>query len=345
MGFNFLKGGGIDDTHATPVQWVSHGWVPNYEQFSMTFLYEHYIWGLWRRLSNPDEELPSPRMVLLYVWVFLKSLASELYAFVTSDTCDGTFAAVFLGAFCIYLLLTRRSNELHNRDAAEQRKGPPIKVSPALAGQDFWEKYDSARGWKSNIACTHKSSQLTGGRNPKSRPLDVLLPRREYVPKRRVWEGSGTAHEEGSPAPLLKAAQGVVCNEASPVQGSSGSVNEGLSGTNAEHGENDKEQQTIDWDLTRQLAMAAAEVWAEDLPYNDWIQAYGKNFKTTGSLAATGILLDPLGPRHGLLEVNRQFFRDVTSGGMVQLCGHLVPSREVCFETHEEAAHIYLKHV
>ena len=191
--------GGINWSLSSPIEWVGPGgWARNYERFSMSNMYEHYLVGMWQRLRS--DGLPSLWEAGSWVWAFLKSMIVELHAFATADTCDGTFAALFLGAFCAYLLLSRK-RELENSEV--RRKGPPVKVSAALAGHDFWERYDAARGWQSNIAGAKKTSHLSGGRNH-GRPLDALLPRREYVPKRRAWEGSGTASKEGIVAPLMR---------------------------------------------------------------------------------------------------------------------------------------------
>ena len=46
--------------------------------------------------------------------------------------------------------------------------------------------------------------QAHGGHNERGRPFDALLPCREYVPKRRAWEGSGTASKEGIVVPLMR---------------------------------------------------------------------------------------------------------------------------------------------
>jgi hypothetical protein len=72
----------------------------------------------------------------------------------------------------------------------------------------------------------------------------------------------------------------------------------------------------------------ADEVWAEEQAYDEWMDTYTHNFKKPTSLAATTILLDPLGKSRGLIEINRQFYRDVTSGDMVRLQGRPVPSRD-----------------
>ena len=289
--------------------------------------FQHDMWRLLHPLYT--DGLPSLWQACMYVLAFLRVAARELYAFATADTCDGSFAALFFGALCVYLLIKRsrdREQERENAAALAKAKGPPIRVSPALAGQAFWEKYEKARGWQSNIAGTDKSSQLAGGKNPYSRPLDALLPRREYVPKRRAWEGSGTASIEGAPAPLLRGrAQNNMALEASYNQAGGDREHESSGHASGDAGdmltgsEGGKQAQAVDWERTRRSAARAPEVWAEEEAYEKWMGTYRKNFKTAGSLAASGMLLDSLGPRHGLLEVNRQFYRDVTSGSMVRL--------------------------
>ena len=306
--------GGINWSLSSPIEWVGPGgWARNYERFSMSNMYEHYLVGMWQRLRS--DGLPSLWEAGSWVWAFLKSMIVELHAFATADTCDGTFAALFLGAFCAYLLLSRK-RELENSEV--RRKGPPVKVSAALAGHDFWERYDAARGWQSNIAGAKKTSHLSGGRNH-GRPLDALLPRREYVPKRRAWEGSGTASKEGIVAPLMREkVEGGL--EQSPAACSEHAAN-------GEQADGDTPvTETVDWEHTRQLAVEANEAWGEEMPYTQWLDIYNRNFKTAGSLAASGTLLEPLGPRLGLLEVNRQFFRDATAGDTVRRDNPELPS-------------------
>ena len=95
-------------------------------------------------------------------------------------------------------------------------------------------------------------------------------------------------------------------------------------------GEDNAEQQVevVDWGRTRLVAADADEVWADEQAYDEWMDNYTHNFKKPTSLAATTILLDPLGKSRGLIEINRQFYRDVTSGDMVRLHRHPVPSRD-----------------
>jgi hypothetical protein len=69
----------------------------------------------------------------------------------------------------------------------------------------------------------------------------------------------------------------------------------------AEYGEVQDAVQVVDWKKTREMAVAAAEVWSTKMPYDDWVKTYNTNFKHAGSLAAAGMLLDPLGARQGLL--------------------------------------------
>ena len=316
--------GGINWSLSSPIEWVGPGgWARNYERFSMSNMYEHYLVGMWQRLRS--DGLPSLWEAGSWVWAFLKSMIVELHAFATADTCDGTFAALFLGAFCAYLLLSRK-RELENSEV--RRKGPPVKVSAALAGHDFWERYDAARGWQSNIAGAKKTSHLSGGRNH-GRPLDALLPRREYVPKRRAWEGSGTASKEGIVAPLMREkVEGGL--EQSPAACSEHAAN-------GEQADGDTPvTETVDWEHTRQLAVEANKAWGEEVPYTQWLDIYNRNFKTAGSLAASGTLLEPLGPRLGLLEINRQFFRDATAGDMVRLDNQELPSSQTLQEAVEE---------
>jgi hypothetical protein len=136
-----------------------------------------------------------------------------------------------------------------------------------------------------------------------------------------VWEGSGTAHLEGAPAPMLtgRAAGGA-------ARGVGDEVRAGETGA----GEDSVEQlaMVVDWGRTRTRAADADEVWAEEQAYDEWMDTYTQNFKKPASLAATTILLDPLGKSRGLIEINRQFYRDVTSGDMVRLQGRQVPSRD-----------------
>jgi len=271
----------------------------------------HDIWQLLKAVWEVG--IPSIWFAVLNVWAFLKIGAAELNAFVTADTCDGTVAALFFGTACVYLLLRKRNDE---GERATSVKGPPINISPALAGQAFWDKYDAAPAWKSSI-CADKTSHLQGGRLQNSRPMDTLLPRREYIPKKKTWEGSGTANSEGVRALLLprETAESVDALRASEMQQS------------AEYGEVQDAVHVVDWSKTREMAVAAAEIWSTKMPYDEWIQTYNKNFKHAGSLAAAGMLLDPLGARQGLVEVNRQFYRDVTSGGIIQLHARSLPDR------------------
>jgi hypothetical protein len=120
--------------------------------------------ALWDLLGALDlgGALAALRMGLLYVGAFCQSAAAELYAFATADTCDGTFAALFFGALCAYLLIVR--NRVLPRELETGPATAAVTVSPALAGQAFWEKYDAAQGWKSNIAAAGK----TGNKSQKS---------------------------------------------------------------------------------------------------------------------------------------------------------------------------------
>ena len=283
---------------------ASYWLLPKYANFS----------DLWQLLQSNVffdlSELPSLRLVLLYAQAFIKSASSECYAFVTADTCDGTLAALFFAVFCVYLLIARSREQRERDSAAAVVKQPAVKISPALAGQAFWDKYDTARGWQSTIGGVDKTSHLAGGKNSYSRPLDALLPRREYVPKRRAWEGSGTASKDiynTIPAPLPQGEQ------AEQVQGA--------------RGREKRVEEVIDWERTRQLAAATPELWNLELVYQDWSKTNNKNYKPAGSLAASGMLLEPLGNLHGLLEINRQFYRDVTSGGMIRLSNRPLPDR------------------
>jgi len=280
------------------------------------------VWGLLGALDMGGA-LAVLRMALLYARAFCQVAAAELYAFATADTCDGTFAALFFGALCAYLLIVRNRDLQRERDGAAPAPAP-VTISPALAGQAFWDKYDEARGWQSSIASADKTKHLAGGRNKYSRPLDALLPRREYVPKKRAWEGSGTANTEGVHAPLLnagRATDGAVAEQPGPRT---------TGETDAPSPDEDAEQpaEVEDWERTRLAAADAPEVWSVEEQYDQWRETYAANFKKPGSLAAAGILLDPLGKTRGLLEVNRQFYRDVTSGDMVRLQGRPVPSRD-----------------
>jgi len=296
-------------------EWTLNLGSPNTEAFLTTGQFQHDVWRLLRKLHS--EGLPSLWQACLYVLAFFKVAARELYVFATADTCDGSLAALFFGALCAYLLIVRsRDRQRELEEATARAKGPPIRVSPALAGEAFWDKYEKARGWQSNIGGNEKASQLVGGKNPYSRPLDAMLPRREYVPKKRAWEGSGTASIEGAPAPLLR-------GEA--PAGRQDVVEAAAIGDGKEGG---KGKEAVDWERTRKSASTSPEVWAEELPYAQWMETYRKNFQKAGSLAAAGMLLDALGSRHGLLEVNRQFYRDVTSGGMIQLENRPVPCRD-----------------
>jgi len=244
----------------------------------------HDLWQLLKAVWEVG--IPSIWFAVLNVLAFIKIGAAELYAFVTADTCDGTVAALFFGTACVYLLLRKHNDE---GERAASVKDPPIKISPALAGQAFWDKYDAAPAWKSNI-CADKTSHLQGGRLQNSRPMDTLLPRREYIPKKRQWEGSGTANSEGVRALLLprETAESADARRASDMQ-------------SAEYGEVQDAVQVVDWNKTREIAVAAAEVWSTKMPYDDWVKTYNTNFKHAGSLAAAGMLLDPLGARQGLL--------------------------------------------
>ena len=316
----------LHDGNAPPLEseyvfwWLpTHGWLSS-------SVFPHHAW------------VRALHLAALYLWAFLKSLMRELCAFATADTCDSTFAALFFGAFCAYLLIARsRDKQREREDAAALGKAPPVKISPALAGQAFWEKYDVARGWKSTIGGAEKTAHLTGGRNPRSRPLDALLPRREYVPKKRAWEGSGTANLEGEHVPLLRTGRTMV--GAGLAQRTDRQSTAELS--EVEHSDEEKdvkeEVKVVDWEGTRTMAVNAPEVWTSIQPYSAWLETYKTNFMKVGSLAASGMMLDPLGRSQGLLEVNRQFYRDVTSGDMIRLNSHPLPARDAVEAAVKEA--------
>ena len=261
----------------------------------------HDIWQLLKAVWEVG--IPSIWFAVSNVLTFLKIGAAELYAFVTADTCDGTVAALFFGTACVYLLLRKQGERAASEgERAASVKDPPIKISPALAGQAFWDKYDAAPAWKSSI-CADKTCHLQGGRLQNSRPMDTLLPRREYIPKKRQWEGSGTANSEGVRALFLprETAESADALRASEMQQS------------AEYGEVQDAVQVVDWNKTREMAVAAAEVWSTKMPYDEWILTYNTNFKHAGSLAAAGMLLDPLGARQGLLGTQFTCFTCCTS--------------------------------
>jgi hypothetical protein len=115
--------------------------------------------ALWDLLGALDlgGALAGLRLGLLYVGAFCQSAAAELYAFATADTCDGSFAALFFGALCAYLLIVRKREM--QRELEEAPAPAAVTVSPALAGQAFWEKYDAAQGWKSSIAAAGKTGK------------------------------------------------------------------------------------------------------------------------------------------------------------------------------------------
>ena len=85
--------------------------------------------------------------------------------------------------------------------AAKQATAKEVYVpSATLVAQEYWDAYDKAQGWTSSIAGSAKTSNMVGGKSMKgpNRPLDVLVPRWTYVPKKRGWEGSGSGTFEGN---------------------------------------------------------------------------------------------------------------------------------------------------
>ena len=94
--------------------------------------------------------------------------------------------------------------------------------------------------------------------------------------------------------------------------------------------------ETVKLEHIRQLAVEADEAWGEEVPHTQWLDIYNRNLKTAGSLAASGTLLEPLGPRLGLLEINRQFFRDATAGDTVRRDNPELPSSQTLQEAVEE---------
>eukprot|EP00292_Cryptomonas_paramecium_P024716 CAMPEP_0113728708 /NCGR_PEP_ID=MMETSP0038_2-20120614/42069_1 /TAXON_ID=2898 /ORGANISM="Cryptomonas paramecium" /LENGTH=149 /DNA_ID=CAMNT_0000660319 /DNA_START=17 /DNA_END=463 /DNA_ORIENTATION=- /assembly_acc=CAM_ASM_000170 len=112
---------------------------------------------------------------------------------------------------------------VRRKDSKEKLEPPgPAYKSPAHASEEYWEKYDRESSWTSSIAPTEKTNELLGGKRG-NRPLDVLLPRREYQPKRQGWEGGGML---GAGAPHSADEQGMeltqdpdrVNNEGPPPQ-------------------------------------------------------------------------------------------------------------------------------
>ena len=76
--------GGINWSLSSPIEWVGPGgWARNYERFSMSNMYEHYLVGMWQRLRS--DGLPSLWEAGSWVWAFLKSMIVELHAFAIRD--------------------------------------------------------------------------------------------------------------------------------------------------------------------------------------------------------------------------------------------------------------------
>eukprot|EP00961_Rhodomonas_salina_P009740 131391-Rhodomonas_salina.1 len=101
---------------------------------------------------------------------------------------DAIILAVLLGAAIAFWFLKSRMRK-KELEAVPEPVVVPSRTA-AHAGREYWDRYDSKDAWSHSVA-TEQKNNFAGGKN--GRPMDVLLPKREYIPKKQKWAGSGTA--------------------------------------------------------------------------------------------------------------------------------------------------------